>query len=121
MPFQSKNRPPKVKITEAKGSIIKNNFSFLFNCVVLKIKPNKKKIMDIDKIWLCTKVSISWSLFLNFMTSACSSDSFPKYCSSIPFGVAEDVSSTNNNPVKNPMLKTTRNVPIKSLSSFENV
>ena len=49
-PFQSKKRPPNVSITDKNGSIIKNNLIFLLSFVMLNNNPNKKKIMDIDKI-----------------------------------------------------------------------
>ena len=105
-PFHNKYIPPKVNITDTNGSTIKNILNFKFSCVVLRIKPNKKKINAIDRIWPCTMDNISLSLFLNFITKASSSFSFPKYCSSIPLGLADEVSFTNNNPEKKPTLNT---------------
>ncbi len=51
-PFHKKYKPPKVSTTEKKGSIIKKSFAFLLSFVMLKMSPTKKKIIDMDNIWL---------------------------------------------------------------------
>ena len=61
--------PPKVSKIDRKGSIIKNDLSFLGSDVKTNTPPKKKKINDKESICVCRVVSISRSLFLNFIRS----------------------------------------------------